>query len=148
MNLAPGDFDQKLRRGAVLRLTLDNSILDDPNISSRAKFVIVLSALLPDDDVWFVMCSSKTAHFDNNPQFDNDHLRWVAGEYGWCVAAVTIVNCTQAHKQPTQRLKALYASGQLAFMGDIRPKHLQEIDAITKASPFLSPEEKRWIVPW
>ncbi len=151
MNSSPpaGDeFDRRLRRGGVLRLSLDTSILDDPALDTRSKYVIVLSALLPDEHVWFVMCTSKTQHFDNNRQFERDILRWVAGEYAWCRATTTIVDCTKAFRLPSTRMRELHAAGQLEFCGDIRPNHLAKIDGITKASRFLSPEEKRWIVPW
>jgi hypothetical protein len=49
---AGGEFDKRLHRGAVLRLTLDKTILDDPEIDTRSKYVVVVSALLPDEDVW------------------------------------------------------------------------------------------------
>jgi hypothetical protein len=145
---ASGDeFDRHLHRGAVLRLTLDSSVLDDPDIDSRSKFVIVLSALLPDDHVWFVMCTSKSGHFDRNPRFANDILCWPAGEYPWC-RTVTIVDCTRAYRLSLEKLRNLFETGRLAFVGDVSPDHLSAIDAITRASRFLSPEEKRWIVPW
>jgi hypothetical protein len=77
---------------------------------------------------------------------------WVStegpGEYSWCSAAQTIVDCTTAHTLPTARLRSLHAAGELEFVGDIRPAHVAAIDAITKNSKFLSPEQKRWIVPW
>ncbi len=142
------EFDRRLRRGAVLRLTLDKATLDDPDIDTRSKYVIVVSALLPDDDVWVIVCTSKTSHFDGNPKFANDILRWAPGEYPWCKSAVTVVDCTAVYKQPTATLKELCARGQLAFAGDLRPAHLERIDAIMKASIFLSPEDKRWVVPW
>ena len=146
---AAGDeFERRLHRGAVIRLTLDKTTLDDPGIDERSKYVVVVSALLPDDDVWFVMCMSKSDHFDKNTQFANEVLRWVPGAYAWCTAAPTIVDCTKAHKLPTSKLRDLYQNGQLKFMGDIRPAHLARIDDITKTSNCLSPEEKRWIVPW
>jgi hypothetical protein len=146
---ASGDeFDRKLHRGAVLRLTLDSSVLDDPDIDSRSKFVVVVSALLPDEQVWFVMCTSKTAHFDANPRFASDVLRWAPGEYPWCRTPVTLVDCTQAYHVPWEKLRELFDTGRLAFVGDTRPDHLSQIDQITRASRFLSPEEKRWIVPW
>ena len=146
---ASGDeFDRRMHRGAALRLTLDRSVLDDPDVDSRSKFVIVLSALLPDEQVWFVMCTSKTQHFDANPRFVNDVLRWPAGEYQWCRTAVTLVDCTSVHHLPWDKLRDLFDRGQLMFVGDIRPDHLSQIDQITKASNYLSPEEKRWIVPW
>ena len=149
VSAAAGDeFDRRLHRGAVLRLTLDRSTLDDPDIDTRSKFVIVLSAMLPDEHVWFVMCTSKATHFDSNPQFAGDILRWAPGEYAWCRTPVTIVDCTKAQRLPWARLLELFQDGQLAFVGDLRPAHLKTIDAITKASRFLSPEEKRWIVPW
>lgn len=145
---AGDDFEKRLHRGAVLRLTLDKATLDDPHIDTRSKYAIVVSALLPDDDVWFIICTSKSGHFDHNPKFANDILRWVPGEYPWCKSAVTVVNCTTVDKLPTAKLKQLYANGQLAFAGDLRPAHLAKIDAIMKASIFLSPEEKRWVVTW
>lgn len=146
--LAGDDFDKRLHRGAVLRLTLDKALLDDPNADRRSKYAIVVSALLPDDTVWFVVCTSKTGHFDKNPKFENDILRWMPGEYSWCKAAVTIVDCTAVYKLPMTRLKELHANGQLVFAGDLRPMHLARIDAIMKASIFLSADEKRWVVPW
>lgn len=145
---AGDDFDKRLHRGAVLRLTLDKTTLDDPHIDQRSKYVIVVSALLPDENVWFIICTSKTDHFDKNPKFANDILRWAPGEYPWCTSPVTVVNCTTVDKLPAAKLKQLYANGQLAFAGDLRPAHLAKIDAIMKASIFLSPEDKRWVVPW
>lgn len=145
---AGDDFEKRLHRGAVLRLTLDKATLDDPDIDTRSKYVIVVSALLPDEDVWFIICTRKPGHFDHNPQFANDILRWAPGEYPWCKSAVTVVNCTTVDKLPTAKLKQLYANGQLAFAGDLRPAHLERVDAIMKASIFLSPEDKRWVVPW
>jgi predicted RNase H-like HicB family nuclease len=72
---AGDDFEKRLHRGAVLRLTLNTATLDDPDIDTRSKYVIVVSALLPDDDVWFIICTSRTGHFDKNPKFANDVLR-------------------------------------------------------------------------
>lgn len=146
--VAADEFDRRLRRGAVLRLTLDKIILDDPDVDERSKYVIGVSALLPDIDVWFLICNSKTDHFDKNIQFANDVLRWSAGEYPWCKAETTIVDCTKAHTLPTQRLRELHQRGQLQFVEDVRPVHLARIDEITGASNYLAPEEKRWIVPW
>jgi len=60
---AGDDFEKRLHRGAVLRLTLDKATLGDPDIDKRSKYVIVVSALLPDEDVWFIICTSKTGHF-------------------------------------------------------------------------------------
>ena len=145
---AGDEFDKRLRRGAVLRLTLDKTTLDDPEIDKWSKYVIVVSALLPDEHVWFIVCTSKTQHFENNPKFANDILRWMPGEYPWCKTIVTVVDCTVVYKLPMMKLKELYANGQLAFSGDLRPAHLARIDAIMKASIFLSPEDKRWVVPW
>jgi hypothetical protein len=73
---ADDEFDKRLRRGAALKLTLDRQTLTDPAISERSKYVIVVSALLPDQDIWFVICTSKTAHFDDNPRLSGDVLRW------------------------------------------------------------------------
>ena len=145
---AGDDFEKRLHRGSVLRLTLDTATLDDPDIDLRSKYVIVVSALLPDEDVWFIICTSKPGHFDHNPKFANDIPRWVPGEYPWRKAAVTVVDCTTVHNLPTAKLKERYANAQLAFAGDLRPAHLEKIDAIMKASIFLSPEDKRWVVPW
>lgn len=107
-----------------------------------------MSALLPDEDVWFIMCTSKSDHFDKNPKFANDTLRWMPGEYPWCRTAATVVDCTAVYNLPTAKLKQLDTDGQLSFAGDIRPAHLAKIDAILKGSIFLSPEDKRWVVPW
>src|SRR5256885_1521602 len=96
--VAGDEFDKRLHRGAVLRLTLDKTTLDNPNIDTRSKYVIVVSALLPDENVWFLICTSKTEHFDKNPKFSGDILRWVAGQYPWCRAAATVIDCTRAHK--------------------------------------------------
>ena len=145
---AGDEFLARVHRGAVLRLTLDASTLNDPDIDKRSKYAIVLSALLPDEHVWFALCTSKTDYFDKNPQLRNDVLRWVPGEYGWCRATVTVVDCTTVYSLPTAKLRQLFDAGQLAFAGDIRPAHLARIDAITKASRLLSPDQKRWIVPW
>lgn len=145
---AGDDFAQRLHRGAVLRLTLDRTLLDDPDIDKRSKDAIVVSALLPDADVWFILCTSRTGHFDRNPKFENDILRWMPGEYSWCKAAVTVADCTAAYKLPTTKLEELHASGQLAFAGDLRPMHMARVDAIMKVSICLSPEQKRWVVPW
>ena len=141
-------FLTRLQRGAVLRLTLDQTTLDDPDVEKRAKYAIVLSAFLPDDHVWFVLCTSKTDHFDKNPHLKSEILRWVPGEYGWCSAAVTVVDCCTAYSLPLAKLRQLHIEGKLAFMGGIRPAHLAAIDQITKNSRLLSPEQKRWIVPW
>jgi len=108
------DFEKRLRRGAVLRLTLDTVTLDDPDIATRSKYVIVVSALLPDENMWFIICTSKPGHFDRNPTFANDILRWVPGEYPWCTSAVTVVDCTTVHTLSTATLKERYANGQLA----------------------------------
>ena len=78
---AGDEFLARVHRGAVLRLTLDASTLNDPDIDKRSKYAIVLSALLPDGHVWFALCTSA------------------------------------------------------------------RIDAMTKASRLLSPDQKRWIVP-
>jgi hypothetical protein len=151
MSVSPAageEFDKRLHRGAVLRVTLDKTTLNDPDIDERSKYIVIVSALLPDEDVWFVLCTSKPDHFDKNPQFANDILRWVPGEYPWCRTPVTVVDCTKVAKLPTSKLRELHKNGQLAFAGDIRPAHLVKIDAIMKASIFLSPEDKRWVVPW
>ncbi len=73
---AGDEFLARVHRGAVLRLTLDASTLNDPDIDKRSKYAIVLSALLPDEHVWFALCTSKTDYFDKNPQLRNDVLRW------------------------------------------------------------------------
>jgi|SRR5690349_8630563 len=145
---AGASFSARIHRGTVLRLTLDASTLEDPDIDTRSKYVVVLSALLPDEQVWFAICTSKEEHFNNHPHLQTEILRWVAGEYAWCRAPVTIVDCSKVYSIPMEKLERLYLDGRLAFAGGIRPKHLQAIDAITKKSRFLSPEDKRWVVPW
>ena len=38
---AGDDFEKRLHRGAVLRLTLDQATLQDPDVQKRSKYVIV-----------------------------------------------------------------------------------------------------------
>jgi len=47
---SPG-FESSLCRGLVLRLALDSSVLDDPELTTREKFVVVLNHLCPDDPI-------------------------------------------------------------------------------------------------
>ena len=59
---SPG-LESSLCRGLVLRLVLDSSVLDDPELTTREKFVVVLNHLCPDDPIYFVMATSKLDRF-------------------------------------------------------------------------------------
>lgn len=59
---SPG-LESSLCRGLVLRLVLDSSVLDDPELTTREKFVVILNHLCPDDPIYFVMAPSKLDRF-------------------------------------------------------------------------------------
>lgn len=59
---SPG-LESSLCRGLVLRLVLDSSVLDDPELTTREKFVVILNHLCPDDPIYFVMATSKLDRF-------------------------------------------------------------------------------------
>ena len=56
-------FQSQLARGVVLHVTLDSSVLDDPDVTTRGKFVVILNHYCPDDPIYFVMATSNVSRF-------------------------------------------------------------------------------------
>ena len=62
-------FQSRLTRGVVLHVTLDSSVLDDPAISTRDKFIVILNHYCPDDPLYFVMATSNVVRFETGQRW-------------------------------------------------------------------------------
>lgn len=137
-------FESSLTRGAIIRFKPED--LDDPNRPEAYKFAVILSVDCSTAEIHYVFTTSKTKHYDENPQTAGDIIRVKPGEYGY-FPLETIINFREVRTVARDKLKERILAGQLTFEGSLTAAHQTRADAIVRASRLIPLKVKRAILP-
>jgi hypothetical protein len=135
-----------MRRGAVF-VWRDYTFSNDPAAPPKAKYVILVNAFLPDEDVlYYVLTTSKTEKLLRSP-FANDVVVFRAGSYEF-FGKETAVNVGTVAETPTRVFRGLYYDGDISYVGCLSDSDMARIDEAISASLRVPRELKRSITPW
>jgi hypothetical protein len=130
----------------MLRLTLDASVLDDPAITTREKFVVVLNHLCPDDPLYFVMATSKFERFKRVPHLANEIVVLDPARYA-CLSRPTALDLTSIKHLPLAVVVASHARGLVEVVGRLERDDLMRCDDVIRRSRFIEPRILPLILP-
>lgn len=131
----------------MLRLTLDQDTLDDPLITSREKFVVILNAFCPDDPIYFVMATSKVGRFKSDRKFAAESVELDRRHYPF-LNRPTVLDFTGVKALLLIDLTNLYSTGLASIAGQLTASDLSRCDAVIRASRYIEPRVVSLILPW
>lgn len=144
--MASPDLESSLRRGLVLRLVLDTSVLDDPEITTREKFVVVLNHLCPDDPIYFVMATSNLDRFKTVIHLANEVVALDPARYGF-LNRPTALDFTSIKRMALGDISSLHAKGLAHVAGQLEADDLTRCDEVIRRSRFIEPRILPLILP-
>jgi hypothetical protein len=144
--MASSSLESSLCRGLVLRLTLDSSVLDDPELTTREKFVVVLNHLCPDDPMYFVMATSKLNRFKTVIHLANEIVTLDPARYVF-LNRPTALDFTSVKRMTLGDISALHAKGQAHIVGQLTSDDLARCDEVIRRSRFIEPRILPLILP-
>ena len=139
-------IESSLCRGLVLRLTLDSSVLDDPELTSREKFVVVLNHLCPDDPIYFVMATSKLSRFSTVIHLANEIVSLDPVRYPF-LNRPTALDFTSVKRMALDAISALHTKGLTHIVGQLEVDDLARCDEVIRRSRFIEPRIVPLILP-
>lgn len=144
--MASAGLESSLVRGLVLRLTLDTTVLDDPDISSREKFVVVLNHLCPDDPIYFVMATSRIERFKKAAHLARETVELDPSRYAFLNRPTTL-DLTSIKRIALADLAALWTKGTAEIKGSLHDDDLTRCDEVIRGSRFIEPRIIPLILP-
>jgi hypothetical protein len=144
--MAATGLESSLVRGLVLRLTLDTTILDDPDITSREKFVVVLNALCPDDPIYFAMATSNVDRFKKAIHLASEIVNLDPKRYAF-LNRPTALDLTSIKRIPLADLVNLWNRGLAENKGSLHSDDLARCDEVIRRSRFIEPRVTPMILP-
>lgn len=144
--MAAAGLESSLVRGVVLRLTLDTTVLDDPDITSREKLVVVLNHLCPDDPIYFVMATSKIERFKKVTHLASEIVALDPSRYAF-LNRPTALDLTSIKRIPLADLAALWNRGLAESKGALHGDDLARCDEVIRRSRFIEPRIMSLILP-
>lgn len=142
---SPG-LESSLCRGLVLRLVLDSSVLDDPELTTREKFVVILNHLCPDDPIYFVMAPSKLDRFKSVIHLANEIVTLDPARYVF-LNRPTALDFTSVKRMALGDMGTLYAKGLTHVAGQLEVDDLARCDEGIRRSRFIEPRILPLILP-
>lgn len=136
--MASAGLESFLVRGLVLRLTLDTTVLDDPDITSREKFLVVLNHLCPDDPIYFVMATSNIERFKKAPYLAREIVELEPSRYPF-LNRPTALDLTSIKRIALADLVALWSRGMAEIKGPLQDDDLVRCDDVIRRSRFIEP---------
>jgi hypothetical protein len=140
------DFQAQIQRGVVIHLTLDQSVLDDPEITSRDKFIVVLNALCPDDPTYFVMATSNIARFNKAPHLSLEAVLLDDRRYAF-LNRPTALDFTSVKALSLIDLTTMGSKGIATIVGTLHADDLAKCDEVIRRSRFIEPRVVPLILP-
>lgn len=132
-------FPTFLRRGAVIRVERYPFLYQ----GSRDKFLVLLNQQFgADRPIYCVLTTSRTEALP----FPALTIVVPAGTVPF-FQQDTAISCREVHSVDFGFLAQRYASGKLAFVGELPTALMTQIDGILAASPYLAPAIAREILP-
>ena len=144
--LSAQDFQSQLARGLVIRLALDDSVLDDPLVTTRQKFIVVLNYLCPDDPTYFVMATSNVERFTRALHLAPETVSLDHANYQF-LNRPTVLDFTSVKPIPLIDLTALNGKGLARIVGHLRDEDLVRCDEVIRRSRFIEPRVVPLILP-
>jgi hypothetical protein len=144
--MASSSIESSLCRGLVLRLTLDSSVLDDPELTTREKFVVILNHFCPDDPIYFVMATSKLERFKTVIHLANEVVALDPTRYDF-LNRPTALDFTSVKRMALADMSALHAKGFAEIVGRLEPDDLARCDEVIRRSRFIEPRSLPLILP-
>lgn len=141
---APSLLRDQVKRGTVLRATLDQSQLDDPTLSSRSKFLIVLAVEPPDSDLLCVLTTSNLSHFASG-RWEQEIVRIHRGESP-IFPKETVVNCREIHLLPMASVERLASARHAVIVGELEGRLMDRINQTLAGSRLIDPRMKKRVV--
>jgi len=111
-------FQSQLVRGLALHLTHDSTVLDDPEVVTRGKFVVILNHYCPDDPMYFVMATSNVGRFAPGERWASDGVSLDPSAYDF-LDRPTVLDFTGVKALSLLDLTTLYSKG-LATVCDLK----------------------------
>lgn len=142
---SPG-LESSLCRGLVLRLVLDSSVLDDPDLTTREKFVVVLNQLCPDDPIYFVMATSKLDRFTTVIHLAHEIVTLDPARYSF-LNRPTALDFTSVKRMALGDMASLHAKGLTHVVGQLIADDLERCDEVIRRSRFIEPRILPLILP-
>lgn len=142
------DLDACLRRGAVF-LWRDYDKLDDPNVRAKAKFIVLVNAFLPDENLYYLLTTSQVDRLKKGP-FIADVVVIPAGTYEFFPIDTAINVASIANTPPIEAslFREMYYDREIVFVGALSSADIGRLDAATNASVRVPKDMKRFITAW
>jgi hypothetical protein len=123
--------------------------LDDPAVSEKAKFAILLNAFLPDDPLYYLLTTSQVQKLQTGP-FAQDTVTFPAGCYSFFSkeTAVNVGSLATTKPLPADDFELLFDAGELKYLGRLSDADLARVDTATAKSLRIPREIKRFVTPW
>lgn len=139
-------FQSQLARGVVLHAIVDSSVLDDPAIATRGKFLVILNYYCPDDPLYFVMATSNIGRFSTGGRWASEAVALDPLHYPFLTRPTTL-DFTSVKAISLIDLTALNSKGLARIVGVLRAEDLKACDEVIRNSRYIEPRVLPLITP-
>lgn len=146
--LTPEDFDRRLQRGSLFRLTAVPGELSDKKLDSKPKFAAVLSRDTTTTAAE-ILGAFTTSRLDTwrALKYQDHFLDLALSDYPSVFTEPTALNLHQIIPFERVRLYGRYRRSDLVFQGTLTGGDLRRVELIIQSSRQFSLAQKRRILP-
>jgi len=130
-----------ISRGTVLEALVDKEHLDDPAISSRQKFIVLLNCG-PSDPIYFAFLTSNTTKFDTLPHLKRELMDVDHNAYDF-LDRPTCLDFSDVHTMSMAALEKMLTRKRLSYKGKLSDSDIVRCGTAIKGSFQIAPDIMR-----
>lgn len=138
-------FKSKFVRGTVVKFLMTDC--DDPAVSEREKYAIVLNIDTGDAEVLLVLTTSRDKASRHSREWVQSSVHTLAkASYKWCTAELTTISLREVRSYRMLDFLTMFNNGQLEFHEPLNDDDLLQIDEKLRRSEILTKAILRRVV--